>query len=104
MNRSRRHALALLVSLLVDAPPRSGLAQQPGQLPVVGVLSPASESDPHPQVDALKEGLKEYGLVDGRTVRLVVVYSSGKSERLPDLVRVLVAEGARYRRWRYHAD
>jgi putative ABC transport system substrate-binding protein len=95
MNRSRRHALALLASPLVDALPRSGLAQQPGQLPVVGVLSGASEAGPHPQIDAFKEGLKGHGLVDGRTVRLVIVYSGGKSERLPDLVRVLVAEGAR---------
>ena len=95
MNHSRRHALALLVSPLMDTLPRSGLAQQPGQLPVVGVLSTGSESGPHPLVDAFKDGLKEHGLVDGRTVRLVVVYSGGKSERLPDLVRVLVAEGAR---------
>ena len=95
MNRSRRHVLALLASPLVGALPRSGLAQQSGQLPVVGVLSNGSETDPHPQVDAFKEGLKEYGLVDGKTVRLVVVYSGAKSERLPDLVRILVAEGAR---------
>jgi putative ABC transport system substrate-binding protein len=79
----------------MDTLPRSGLAQQPGPLPVVGVLSTASEPDPHPLIDAFKEGLKEHGLVDGGTVRLVIVYSGGKYERLPDLVRVLVAEGAR---------
>lgn len=94
MNRSRRHALALLAAPLVNSLPRFGLAQQSSRLPVVGVLSALGELDALPQIDAFKEGLKEHGLVEGRTMRLVIRHAEGKPDRLPDLVHELLADGA----------
>ena len=94
----RRIALlskALLAALLAGVLAMPGYAQQPERLPTVGLLFLAGEQEFRPIIEAVKEGLKEYGLVDGKTIRLVIVSADGKPERLPDLVRVLVAEGAR---------
>jgi len=69
--------------------------QQPGNPPTVGVLSLASEEGYKNFLAALREGLKQHGLVEGSTLRLVVRYADGKPERLDDLARELVKEGSR---------
>jgi putative ABC transport system substrate-binding protein len=80
--------------------PLSGAAQQLGKMPVVGILNnnvgPRSRS-----VDSTRQGLRELGYVDGKTIVFEVRFAGGKPERYPafaaDLVRrkvdVLLAVG-----------
>src|SRR6266568_4108690 len=43
-----------------------------------------------PVFDGFRQGLRELGYVEGKTVLLEVRYAEGKSERLPELARELV--------------
>ena len=71
-------------------------AQQP---PVVGWLSPATaESYSHgagnPGPHLLRESLARHGLIDGKNVRVEMRLAEGKLERLPELAKALVRDGA----------
>ena len=82
------------------AVPLSGAAQQPGKVPVVGILNnsvgPRSRS-----VDTTRQELSDLGYVDGKTIVFEVRFAGGKPESYPafaaDLVRrkvdVLLAIG-----------
>lgn len=70
--------------------PLSTTAQQPGKVPVVGVLNiavgPRSTT-----VDAARQGLRDLGYIEGQTIVLEVRFAGGKPEAFPafavDLVR-----------------
>lgn len=78
----------------------SAVAQQPGRVPVVGVLNiavgPRSTT-----VDAARKGLRELGYIEGQSIMLDVRFAGGNSEAYPafaaDLVQrnvdVLLASG-----------
>jgi putative tryptophan/tyrosine transport system substrate-binding protein len=90
----RRLALgfvALLLSILLGPTPI--LAQPASPMPVVGVLVPQVATDPNAvrAREALESGLAELGWMSGQTVRIEYRYADGKSERLDELARELVA-------------
>jgi putative ABC transport system substrate-binding protein len=75
--------LALLVASL------SAEAQPGDRTPRVGVLlagSPPSQGE----TDALREGLRELGYVEGRTITIESRWAERKEERFPDLAAELV--------------
>jgi putative tryptophan/tyrosine transport system substrate-binding protein len=84
MNR-RRFLLTALAGALA-APPDAG-ARQTAKVPRVGVLfgSPASS-----WIEALRQGLRDVGLVEGRTVLTEWRSAEGRYERLPGLAAELV--------------
>jgi putative ABC transport system substrate-binding protein len=90
----RRREFSHLFGALVGSTPFSAFGQSK-DTPTVGALSLASEAVARPYVDSLREGLGKYGLVDGRTMRLVVRYADARPERLADLVRELATQGSR---------
>lgn len=81
--------------------PLSALAQQAAGLPLVAVLSPATEDSAAKRVAALRDGLKQAGLVEGTHYALAVRFADGDMLQLPRLAteldalspRVLVAAG-----------
>jgi putative tryptophan/tyrosine transport system substrate-binding protein len=88
-------AVVLTVSLVLA--PLAAEAQQPGQVPRVGYISPGSSSDPFRQrrFEAFRQGLRELGYVEGRNVVLEPRWAEGQYARYPvlaaDLVRLNVA-------------
>src|SRR5262245_41262487 len=65
-------------------------AAEPPQRPVrIGILSPAA-SAATPQFDALRAGLSEHGLVEGRDFVLEFRLAQGRYDRLPELAAELV--------------
>ena len=65
-------------------------AQQPsGQIPRVGVLSPA-DTDKAVTLQAFKEGLRQLGYVEGRNILLEFRLAQGDSSLLPRLAEELV--------------
>ena len=51
----------------------------------IGVVSPIS-ANPNPTVDALRQGLRELGYVEGQSVILETRFADGRTERLQKLV------------------
>jgi putative ABC transport system substrate-binding protein len=65
-------------------------AQPPREATRVGFLSPASASAGAPNLDALRQGLRELGYQEGRTLTIEARWANGVSDRLPALAGELV--------------
>ena len=100
----RRIGLAVvLAASLTLASLGTAAAQPAGTVPRVGYLNPGSSSDPVRQrrLEALRQGLRELGYVEGQNIALELRWAEGKYDRYPalaaDLVRlkvdVIVAQG-----------
>jgi putative ABC transport system substrate-binding protein len=64
-------------------------AQQAGNIPRVGILRTGSAPDPF--VEAFRQGLRELGYVEGKSIALEYRWAEGKNERLAQLAADLVA-------------
>src|ERR1700730_12293764 len=84
-----RRAFLALVGLGALASPPAALAQQPGNVRVVGVLN-LSIGPRSRIVETIRRGLRELGYVEGRTIALDVRSAGGKSETFPSLAADLV--------------
>ncbi len=65
-------------------------AQQPKKLWRIGLLSSSSPSLHAPRLNALRQGLRELGYVEGQNIIMEYRYAEGKLERLPNLAAELV--------------
>jgi len=85
---SGKISIWLLTTLLLTAASLAG-AQQP-RVPRVGYLFATTSSENQDLVKAIREGLRELGYVEGRTIALEIRWAEGRYERLPALVAELV--------------
>jgi len=70
-----------------------GEAQQAGKIPRIGFLQrrvAPTPSNPDPLGDAFRQGLRDLGYIDGKTVIMEQRYAEGSLERIPLLVAELV--------------
>src|ERR671937_682205 len=65
-------------------------AQQPTKFPRIGFLSAVSPSTISTRVEALRQGLRELGYVEGKNIVIEWRYAEGKPNRLPALAAELV--------------
>jgi ABC-type uncharacterized transport system substrate-binding protein len=67
-------------------------AQQAARIPRIGFLSPSSLSDPRTSryFEALRQGLREQGYVEGQNIAIESRWAEGKYDRLPGLATELV--------------
>ena len=65
------------------------LAQPPARVPLIAML--AGVAAPTPRVEAVQQGLRELGYVEGQNVTFEYRYANGNEERLPELAAELVA-------------
>lgn len=82
----------LFIAALLLAAVARGLAadaQQVARISTIGYLSGATQEVAAANFEALRQGLRELGDVEGRTVTLVSRYGEARAERLPELVREL---------------
>ena len=86
--RLRSAGLPLLVILGLLAAPVTVEGQQAGKIHRIGVLSPGSS--PPGSLEAFREGLRDLGYVEGRTIVIEWRFAEGKNERLPSLAEELV--------------
>jgi putative ABC transport system substrate-binding protein len=89
----RREFITLLGGAAVW--PLAARAQQPDQMPLIGVLMPYAENDPEtsPRVVALRRGLQQLGWTEGRNVRLEHRWSASDADFMRKLARELVDLG-----------
>ena len=88
---NRRDTVLTLVALGVA--PLSALAQQQGKMPRLGVLIPGSRAGFALRVEALVQGLRDLGYVEGKTIAIEWRWADGKVEELPRLAAELVGAG-----------
>jgi ABC-type uncharacterized transport system substrate-binding protein len=81
--------LFALYSLLL-APCSTVEAQQPRNVPRIGFLSAASASEVAFRTEPFRQGLRELGYVDGKTIVIEYRYADGKLDSLPGLAAELV--------------
>jgi putative ABC transport system substrate-binding protein len=75
---------ALLLALCIPA-----RAQQPGKIPVIGILGAASAKN-NDRTEAFFQGMRELGHVEGKNIVFEKRYAEGKRGRLPALAAELV--------------
>jgi len=82
----RREVIALLGGAVI-ARPLAARAQQPGKLPLIGVL--VSASPPHPFADAFGRGLRALGYSEGQNIRSSFGTRRGEATAPPNLPQSL---------------
>jgi putative ABC transport system substrate-binding protein len=80
----------LVSAALILASARVAEAQQGGKLYRIGVLASNSAPNFSNSADALRQGLRELGYVEGQNLVIEYRYAEGKLERLPELAAELV--------------
>jgi len=86
---NRRKFIALSAGAAV-ARSKLAQAQQAQKVPVVGFLHPGFPESGSPVFDALRNGLRDVGYVEGETVKIEARWARGKPENLPQLTRELI--------------
>jgi putative ABC transport system substrate-binding protein len=84
----RRKFVALLGGVLAAGP--FAVRAQQKAMPVIGVLSTSSPSDPSGPMDAFRQGLSEAGYVAGQNLAIEYRWAEGNYDRLPALAADLV--------------
>ena len=64
---------------------------QTGRIPVVGFLQASTPVDRYS--NAFRQGMREYGYVDGQSVRIEDRWAGGRADRLPELISDLLTHG-----------
>ena len=88
MSLLKMFSLTAAIWLLVA--PLAGAAQQPAKVPRIGYLSPLSPSSDSTRIEAFRQGLRDFGYVEGQNIAIEYRYAEGKFNRLPDLAAELV--------------
>jgi ABC-type uncharacterized transport system substrate-binding protein len=65
-------------------------AQQPTKIPRIGYLGATSPSVNAARIEAFRQGLRELGYVEGKTIVIEYRYAEGKLDRIPVLAAELV--------------
>ena len=85
----RRTFLASLTSLL--ATPLAAGAQQAPKIPKIGLLTLSTAAAATPLVEAFRQGLRELGYIEGKTITLEQRFADENFDQLPYLAKELVA-------------
>jgi putative tryptophan/tyrosine transport system substrate-binding protein len=85
----RREFIALAASTALAL--RRANAQQRAGLPLIAFLSPVSEAEAQPNLDAFRQGMLEPGFEEGRNFKLVARFGAGDPDVIKRVARELVA-------------
>jgi hypothetical protein len=58
-------------------------AQQAAKIPRIGYVRGGS---PGPLVDAFRQGLRDFGYIEGKNILVEYRYAEGKTDRIPSLI------------------
>ncbi|TAK06345.1 ABC transporter substrate-binding protein [bacterium] len=84
---SKKFFVFVVISLILVSIPLAE-AQQPGKVPRIGFLRAAAA--PESYIEALRQGLKELGYIEGKNIALEYRWGGGKTDQLPELAAELV--------------
>src|SRR5215813_7539410 len=86
----RRIGLAVVLASSLILAPLAARAQQPNRVPRIGLLGGGSASAVAGRIDAFRQGLRDLGYVEGKTIVIEQRWAEGKLDRLPTLAAELV--------------
>jgi len=86
----KKSVLCVAVCALLFALCLSAAAQQPTKVPRIGYVSGNDPSNPGPNVEAFRRGLRDLGYVEGKNIVVEYRYTEGKLDRYPELVADLM--------------
>jgi ABC-type uncharacterized transport system substrate-binding protein len=86
----KRKITVLALCAMLPALCASAEAQQPTKVPVIGRLGASSPSAEAARVEALRQGLRELGYIEGKNIVIEWRHAEGKLDRLPALAAELV--------------
>jgi ABC-type uncharacterized transport system substrate-binding protein len=84
----KRKISVLMLCAVLFALCSSAEAQQPGNVPRIGFLSQTGAAGPN--MEAFRQGLRDHGYVEGKTIVIEYRDAEGKPDRLPTLASDLV--------------
>ena len=96
LSLTRKSARWLVVTAILATFCVTAEAQQSTKVPRIGFLSrrdAPNPTTPDPLADAFRQGLRELGYVEGKTILIEYRYAAGNTERLPILVAELLQVG-----------
>jgi putative tryptophan/tyrosine transport system substrate-binding protein len=86
-----RKIVLLVLSTVILSDCFRAEAQQPAKVPRLGYVSGTGDaSNPGPYVEALRQGLRDLGHIDGKNIVIEFRGAAGKAERVPEVVNELV--------------
>jgi len=85
-----RRAFITIVGGSILAAPLAGEAQQTSKMWRLGYLDQGAAARNTSYVDALRQGLRDHGWIEGRNIDIVVRFAEGKTDQLPRLAAELV--------------
>jgi putative tryptophan/tyrosine transport system substrate-binding protein len=86
-----KNVISLMLGAILLVVGSSANAQLPGKIYRIGYISgTGSPSDPGPYVEALRQGLRDLGWIDGKNLNIEYRGAEGKLDRIPSLVSELV--------------
>ncbi|MGH2360169.1 MAG: ABC transporter substrate-binding protein [bacterium] len=86
---TRRALIGTLAGGLLAAP-LAAQAQQPGKIWRIGYLDQGSAARNTAYLEALQQGLRDLGWVEGRNIAMEIRFAEGKTDQLPALAAELV--------------
>jgi putative tryptophan/tyrosine transport system substrate-binding protein len=87
----KKRIFVLVFSILILVSPHRADAQEPAKVPRIGYVSGTGDpSNPGPYVEALRQGLRDLGYIDGKNIVIEYRGAEGKLDRVPSLVNELV--------------
>jgi putative ABC transport system substrate-binding protein len=91
-SKMRRRAVVTIMTGAALGLAFAAHAQQPARIPRIGYLSPGSASGGFQARDeAFRQGLRDLGYVEGRTIAVEYRFADGRFDRLPELAAELVS-------------
>jgi putative ABC transport system substrate-binding protein len=87
----RKNVVPLALCAMLYALCYSVWAQQPAKVPRIGFLITSSPSAIAPRIEAFRQGLRELGYVEGKTIVIERRYAEGKVDRLSALAAEFVS-------------
>ena len=78
------------LAFLLLAVPAAAEAQGMREIPRVGIVASTSPAAGRQTVDAFREGLRELGYIEGRSIVIEERWAEGKLERFGDLIADLL--------------
>jgi putative tryptophan/tyrosine transport system substrate-binding protein len=88
--KSRIGNLAIALFVMTLPWPDVVEAQQPGKIPRIGFLGARSAFQIGDSTNAFRQGLSEFGYIEGKNIVIEYRWAEGKSDRLPELAAELV--------------
>lgn len=95
MSWRRRTILSYAAFCAADLFGMPVLAQQRDSMPTIGLLQLSTAAASTDWIEAVRKGLALHGLIDGKTVRVLIRHADNDTQRLVGLARQLAALGCR---------